>query len=175
MLKKNTCSTAWNCCWRTTPPASGERPGGGGGLPPLPLKLSGEQQKLLRDDPEQASDLVHGLVEDSLRPQAALRLLGALENRLGIELGLKAEELAKDDWAQVGEKLAQAVSAEFQQRRARLIGASGSAEGQLAQELAASLAKAEGAINEAHLLNGLMLMPGSRGTAFGKKPHKQRG
>ena len=151
----------------------GELAGELSGLLRLPLKLSGEQQKLLRDDPEQASDLVHDLVEDSLRTQAALRLLGALENRLGIELGLKAEELAKDDWAQVGEKLAQAVSAEFQQRRARLIGANGSDEGQLAQELAASLAKAEGAVNEAHLLNGLMLMPESRVTAFDKKTHKQ--
>jgi preprotein translocase subunit SecA len=140
----------------------------------LPLKLSGEEQKLLREDPERAADLVHDLVEDSLRQQAAVRLLGALERRLELELGMNAEELAKDDWSQIGEKLAAAVSAEFAQRRARLIGsAEGAGDGTLAKEIAESLAKAEGPIDETHLLSGLMLMPESRVTAFDKKTHKQ--
>ena len=141
------------------------------GILRLPLKLSGEEQKLLREDPEQAADLVHDRVEESLRLQAVIRLVGALERRLELELGLKAEDLAKDDWLQVGEKLAAAVSAEFAQRRVRLIGTDG--DGQLAKEIAEVLGKVDGDVNEAHLLNGLMLMPESRVTAFDKKTHKQ--
>ncbi|MEX1247774.1 MAG: hypothetical protein WEA61_04785 [Anaerolineales bacterium] len=137
----------------------------------LPVKLSGEEMKLLREDGEKAADLIHDHVEEALRAQAIVRLIGALERRLESELALKAEELAKEDWSIIGEKLGEVVRNEFQQRRQHLIGANGG--GQLAKDLSEMLGKVEGAINEAHLLNGLMLMPESRVSSFDKKTHKQ--
>jgi preprotein translocase subunit SecA len=141
------------------------------GLLHLPVKLSGDEQKSLRADPDKAADLIHDRVEESLRAQAVLRLIGALERRLETEVNLKAEELAREDWKQVGEKLFQSVRAEFEQRRARLIGANN--DGQIAKELAENLGKIEGQLHDGHLLNALMAMPETRTTAFDKKTHRQ--
>jgi preprotein translocase subunit SecA len=142
-----------------------------GGLLHVPLKLSNDEQKLLRNDVDQAVDVVNARVEESLRAQAMLRLTGAVERRLENELGLKPEELAAEDWPQVRERLFAAVNAEFEQRRERLIGANG--DGALGKEISESLSKVEGEINQAHLLAALMLMPETRTTTFDKKTHKQ--
>jgi preprotein translocase subunit SecA len=141
------------------------------GLLHVPLKLSNDEQKLLRGDADKAAEIVNVRVDESLRAQAMLRLVGALERRLETELGLKPEELAAEDWPQVRERLFAAVRAEFEQRRERLIGANG--DGVIGRELTETLSKAEGEVNEGHLLAGLMLMPETRATTFDKKTHKQ--
>jgi preprotein translocase subunit SecA len=141
------------------------------GLLHLPLKLSSDEQKSLRADPDKAADLIHDRVEESLRAQAVLRLIGALERRLETEISLKAEELAKEDWSQIGEKLFQVVRDEFAQRRERLIGAS--KDGQIARELAEMFGKVEGQLHDGHLLNALIAIPETRSTSFDKKTHRQ--
>jgi preprotein translocase subunit SecA len=141
------------------------------GLLHLPLKLSSEEQKSLRSDPEKAADLIHDNVEEALRAQAVLRLIGALERRLETEVSLKADDLAKEEWKQVSEKLFQVVKDEFGQRRERFIGANN--DGQIANEVAENLSKVEGQIHDGHLLNALISIPETRTTAFDKKTHRQ--
>ncbi|MCL5097367.1 MAG: hypothetical protein M1608_07545 [Candidatus Omnitrophica bacterium] len=141
------------------------------GLLHLPLKLSNDEQKSLRADPDKAADLIHDRVEESLRAQAVLRLIGALERRLETEVNLKPDELAKEEWKAVGEKLSRVVRDEFAQRREHLIGANN--EGQIAKELAENLGKVEGQIHDGHLLNALIAIPETRTTAFDKKTHRQ--
>ena len=142
-----------------------------GGLLHLPLKLGNDEQKLLRADPAKAADLIHDRVEETLRAQAVLRLIGALERRLETEVGLEVDELAKEEWKQIGEKLFQVVRDEFAQRRERLIGTN--SDGQIAKELAETLGKVEGQLHDGHLLNALLAMPETRSTAFDKKTHRQ--
>ncbi len=141
------------------------------GLLHLPLKLSNDEQKSLRADPDKAADIIHDRVEESLRAQAVLRLIGALERRLETEVNLKPDELAKEEWKAIGEKLSRVVRDEFAQRRERLIGANN--EGQIAKELAENLGKVEGQIHDGHLLNALVAIPETRTTAFDKKTHRQ--
>ncbi|MGH2582432.1 MAG: hypothetical protein ACRDFQ_06010 [Anaerolineales bacterium] len=135
----------------------------------LPLKMGGQDQHLLRNDPEKAADLVHDLVEQSLREQAVVRLIGALERRLENSLDLKAEELAKEEWTQIGQRLTDAVRTEFAARRERFVGE----QGQIARELSENLARVDGNIHEGILLNALINMPETRVAAFDKKTHKQ--
>jgi preprotein translocase subunit SecA len=137
----------------------------------LPVKLSNEEQKLFRSEPEKAADLIHDRVEEALRAQGVLRLIGALERRLETDVSLSADELAREEWKQIGEKLAQAVRDEFTQRRERLIGTNN--EGQIARELSESLGNVESQVHDGHLLNALIAMPETRSTSFDKKSHRQ--
>lgn len=135
----------------------------------LPLKLGGQDQHLLRNDPEKAADLIHDTVEQSLREQAVVRLIGALERRLESSLDLRTDELAKEEWAHIGERLTDSVRAEFAARRERYV----SEQGQIARELSENLAGVHGTIHEGILLNALINMPETRVAAFDKKTHKQ--
>jgi preprotein translocase subunit SecA len=141
------------------------------GLLHVPLKLSNAEQGLLRENPEQAAELVQGQLELSLREQSVTRLIGAVERRLDSELGLAASELAEKGWEAIWETLLGSIKAEFQGRIERLIGSSG--EGQIAKDVEAQLAKVDGAINEAHLLNALIAMPQGNVTTFDKRTHKR--
>jgi preprotein translocase subunit SecA len=93
---------------------------------------------------------------------------GALERRLETDLGLKASELAGQDWAQIGEQLKATVQAEFKARHERLLG---SGEGQIAKEIGEILG--DGNVDEAKLLSALLAMPESRVTSFDKRSHQQ--
>jgi preprotein translocase subunit SecA len=134
----------------------------------LPLKLDATAQKMLRENPEAAADLIYEQVAEALREQAVTRLLGALERRMETDFGLKSTELAKLEWDQIGSKLKAAVEAEFGARQERLIG---NGEGQLAKEIADLMGS--GDVSEAALLNALIAMPESRVTTFDKRSHQQ--
>ena len=137
----------------------------------ISIRMSNEEQRLLREDPDAAADLVQEQVEVGLKQQSITRLIGAVERRLESSLGLKAAELATDDWDAIWEKVLNGVKAEFSTRRVRLIGESG--EGQIAKDLKSQLSGAEDKVNQAHLLNALIAMPQGRATSFDKKTHKQ--
>jgi len=134
-----------------------------------PLKLDNAQQKMLREDPEKAGDIVYEQVAQGLRSQAVTRLIGALERRLEIDLNLKPDELAKLEWEKMGEQLFAAVNEEFKQRRERLLGDGG----QITKEIGDNLASAAANINDGTLLSALIAMPESRVTSFDKKSHQQ--
>jgi preprotein translocase subunit SecA len=137
------------------------------GLLHLPLKLDNNAQKMLREDPEAAADLIYEQVAVALREQTVTRVIGALERRLEIDLGLKAAELAKLEWDEIGAQLKNAVQAEFNARRERLIG---NGDGQLAKEIGEIIGSE---VNDASLLNALIAMPESRVTSFDKRSHQQ--
>ena len=143
-----------------------------GNLVRLPLKLSASEQKLLRDDPQQAATLVEEQVDFAMREQAVMRLLGAVERRLDTDLGLNPNELAHQEWDAVEAALMQAIAQEYSERRARLIGENG--EGQIAQDVRNQLAQANGSINQAHLLNALLAMPRGTEISFDKKTHRRK-
>ncbi|MCW5878583.1 MAG: hypothetical protein KIS80_06925 [Anaerolineales bacterium] len=137
----------------------------------VPLQLNKEEQQSLQLADGAASDVLYSRAEESLREQAVLRVLGALERRLETELGLKAEELANSDWASLGESLAARVSAEFAARRQRLLGDNG--EGQIAREVAAALQSAGDNPSDDQLLRVLLGLPETQVAAFDKRTHKQ--
>jgi len=137
----------------------------------IALKMSNDEQRLLRDDPDTAADLVQTQVELGLKQQSITRLIGAVERRLESNLDLKASELAFEEWEEIWEKVLNGVKGEFSARRRRLLGEAG--EGQIAKDLQSQLSGAEGQLNQAHLLNALIAMPQGRATSFDKKTHKR--
>jgi preprotein translocase subunit SecA len=133
------------------------------------LKLTNAEQKMLRDDPDAAADLVHDQVEQGIRSQAITRLIGSVERRLDGSLDLNADQLATEDSAQVNAAILDAIRRDYEGRRERLLGN----DGQIARDIEQQLARSDGPINESHLLNGLLAMPQGTVTAFDKKTHKR--
>jgi preprotein translocase subunit SecA len=136
----------------------------------VPLKLDGAMQKLLRDNPEAAADQIYEQVASNLTEQTVLRVLGAVERRLETDLGLKAAELATQDWPQISSQLEETIRNEFAARQERLIG---SGDGQIAREVAQILSQGDAALSELKLLSALLAMPESRVTSFDKRNHQQ--
>jgi len=138
------------------------------------VRLSPEEQRLLRDDPGQVRPVIHQQVENAVIGQSALRLVGAIERRLEDSLELEPPQLAQADWEAMADQVYQAVQAVLSKRRERLMGnGAGPASGQLSRDLEAALAKINGPINTNHMLGLLLMMPqGSRAT-FDKKTHRR--
>ena len=139
------------------------------GLLHIPLRLSPEQQRSLRSDPEEMKDVVQDQLETTLKQQAITRLLGAVERRLEESLELDTGQLASQDLDLLEGQVTLAVESLLEKREARLVG-----EGdQIGKDLEAALAKVSGPLRADHLVSLLMMMPqGSRST-FDKKTHRR--
>ncbi len=71
------------------------------GLIRLPLRLNGEQSRLLADDPMEFKDWLETHVEEQLISLNASRVVGAIEHRLGEPVGGKIEAANWDDVADI--------------------------------------------------------------------------
>ena len=139
------------------------------GLVHMPLRLTPEQQRLMRNDPEEVKEAVSAQVETALTEQTITRLLGAVERRLEELLELDPNQLAGQDQDVLEEQVTSAVENMFEKRKARLVGDGD----QLGKDIDAALAKISGPLMADHLVGLLMLMPqGSRST-FDKKTHRR--
>jgi preprotein translocase subunit SecA len=139
------------------------------GLLRVPLRLTPEQQRSLRSDPDAAKNVVGAQVDTALQQQAITRMLGAVERRLEEMPELDAGQLAALDWDQVEEQVTAAVESLLEKRQSRLVG-----EGdQIGKDLEASLAKLSGSLRTDHLVALLMMMPQGSRSVFDKKTHRR--
>ena len=140
-------------------------------LTQVPLKLNPEELRSLRDDPEQASELVQQQVEDTLIEQAITRLVGAVERRLDEELDLNPAQLESDDWDNLADQVLQAIHNIFEQRREKLIGQNG--DGLIRNDLETEISKVDGSQNDNQLLSLLLKIPQGARAVFDKKTHRR--
>ena len=139
------------------------------GLVHMPLRLTSEQQRLLRKDPEEVKEAVSEQVEIALTEQTITRLLGAVERRLEESLELAPNQLTGQDQDVLEEQVTSAVETLFEKRKVRLMGDGD----QIGKDIDAALSKISGPLRSDHLVRLLMLMPqGSRST-FDKKTHRR--
>ncbi len=146
------------------------------GLLHLPLKLSPEQQRALRDDPESIKETIQSLVEAELANQTVIRILGAIERRIEDALDLKADQLLAGDWQAMNEIILAAVAALFDRRIERYLGKEGdnsSNNGQIGRELDNLFSRLPDMITENTLLQLLTLLPQGARAAFDRKSHQR--
>jgi len=144
------------------------------GVVHVTIRLTPEEQRLLRDDPEEVRDVVRSQVENAVINQSTLRLVGAVERRLDDTLELDAAQLEGDDWEALADQVYQAVQQALQKRRERLMGnVTGPASGQLSRDIENALAKITGPITSNHMLGLLLMMPQGTKAAFDKKTHRR--
>jgi preprotein translocase subunit SecA len=135
----------------------------------LPIKLTPEQQRDLREDPSQVEDEVRGQVESIVSTQTITRLVGAVEHRLEESLELNSSQLVDEDWQVLADRIIAATQATFARRRERYLGPGG----QITKDLENALARFEGPLARVHLLNFLMIIPQGARATFDKKTHRR--
>ncbi len=135
----------------------------------LPLRLTTDQIRRLPDAIHELEPVIKDQVELFFTNQAASRVLGAIENRIGEPLELNRDQLMKFDWAGASEMIHEAAQSALEKRLSRL----GSEHGQAARDLEALLAHEDPAKMDAsglvRVLGGLTL---GRRTAFDAKTRR---
>jgi preprotein translocase subunit SecA len=137
----------------------------------IPIKLSPDEQRNLRQDPRQMKNTVRAQVIATLYDQTLTRLLGAVERRLEEDLDLNRGKLDIEDWDKLSDQILDALEQGFERRRLRLIGQNG--EGQIARELENALGRLEGQLNENQLLSLLMQIPQGSRASFDRRTHRR--
>ncbi len=138
------------------------------------LRLSPEEQRLLRDDPDQVRPVIRAQVESAVTGQSILRLVGAIERRLEDSLEMNASQLDGSDWEAMADQVYKAVQLSLSRRRERLMGnGAGPASGQLARDLDSTLAKINGPVTTNHMLALMLMMPQGTKASFDKKTHRR--
>ena len=135
----------------------------------LPLRLAPEQQRLLREDPEEARSLVNDQLVGALSGQAVARLVGSVERRLEESLGIDLTQLPTDDWDALTSLVLDAIQGTFEARRERYLGA----QGQIARDMENATSRVDGRLGSNGLLQLLLLMPQGARAAFDKKTHRR--
>ncbi len=144
------------------------------GMVHVTVRLSPEEQRLLRDDPDKVRETLHTQVENAVAGQSVLRLVGAIERRLEDTLELDTSKLETSDWEAMADQVYKAVQSTLSRRRERLMGNdAGPDSGQLAHDLDATLAKISGPVTSNHMLGLLLMMPQGTRAAFDKKTHRR--
>ncbi len=144
------------------------------GMVHISLRLSPEEQRLLRDDPDQVHPSLRSQVENAVAGQAVMRLVGAIERRLEDSLGLNTAQMDGNDWEAMADQVYKAVQLSLTRRRERLMGnGAGPGSGQLAHDLDAVIAKINGPLTTNHLLALLLMMPQGSKASFDKKTHRR--
>ncbi len=141
------------------------------GLVGVPLKLSNNEQRTLKNDPDEVVDLITEQIENFVTSQAATRLIGSVERRLLDSLALKAGEIAKDEFDVMADKIIGAIKSVYETRRKRFLGENG--DGMIAKQGREQLKTKDGEIEENDLLKALTVMTQEERTAFDKRTHKQ--
>ena len=135
------------------------------------LRLSSQQQKTLRDDPQEVIDDVRNQVEMFLTAAVTMRLIWSVERRLNDSLNLDVKDLSEQDWPDIEDAILTAIHDIYKRRVERLIG--DNAEGQIANDLAKAIGRVEGRIDKNTLYQLIMLMPQGSVAVFDKKTHRR--
>ena len=143
------------------------------GMVHVPLRLTPDEQRLLRTEPRQVRDTIRQQVRAGVTAQMVTRLLGALERRLGESLELSPEQLPVGDWDALSEQVLQALQTVLEQRRQRLLGEDSPAASPIARDLENALAKTGSGLTSGQLLSLLLMMPQGSRASFDKKTHRR--
>ena len=141
------------------------------GLLRLPLKLSPEEQRALRDDPRRMEKVIRAQVEVTSLAQAVTRSLGAVARRLEEDIELDHAQLDISHWRALTVHILDAIHAGFERRRERLIGKA--QDGAIARDLRTWLEKTSAPLSENQYLALLINMAQGTRAAFDRRTHRR--
>jgi preprotein translocase subunit SecA len=136
----------------------------------LPVRLSADQLRDLRDDPRELEEPVKAQIETVLTNLAVSRLAGGIELRLGEPLDVNKDQLMREEWKLAAEHILEATTRGLEKRFSRLVGENG----QIVRDLDTLLARENVAEADTTAMVRLLssLSQGVR-TAFDAKTHRQ--
>jgi preprotein translocase subunit SecA len=136
----------------------------------MQLRLPTEHLRRLAEDPSDLEEPLKDQIESALTNIAVIRMIGAIEARLGEPLGLDKDKILRAEWSLASEQILEAARRGFDARRERLVGDGG----QIARDIDALLARQDAAsLDESGLLRVLTTLTLGARTSFNAKTHRQ--
>jgi preprotein translocase subunit SecA len=144
------------------------------GLVRLPqFRLTGEQSRMLNDDPEELREQLSVQIEENLRVQIAKRIVGAMERRLGDSLNINLGQVQGMEWTDLGNMFFHEAESLLERQYDRLLGD----DGQITRDLDSQLDRLKNedyTTDEAELMALLNAMREGTRMFFDRKSHKRR-
>ncbi len=136
----------------------------------LPLRLSADQLRDLREDPQGLEEPIKDQIETVITNLAVIRVVGGIELRLGEPLEASKDQLLREEWKLAAEHILEATTKGLEKRRERLVGENG----QIIRDLDTLLARENVTDQDTSGIIRLLasLAQGVR-TAFDAKTHRQ--
>jgi preprotein translocase subunit SecA len=135
----------------------------------MPLRLTGEQNRQLAEDPRALEETLRLQVATALLSVAITRLAGAIEFRLGEPLGVDPAELQDLEWEEIASRIEERLHQVLAAREERLLGT----EGQIVRDLDAALERQGTPLDDQAKLRLLALIAQGSSTYFDAKTHRQ--
>ena len=138
------------------------------------LRLNGEQQRSLREDPESLREEILDQIDAQLTNRAITRLIGSVERRLEESLNLNNNELANEDWDTIYDQVLGAIRETYARRKERYLGKDfRDSDGLIRRDLENALSKVNGNLSTNAVYQLLGLLPQGTRAAFDKKTHRR--
>ena len=134
----------------------------------MSLKLSNNQMRLLANEPEEVEDDIREILTSQLTAIYAMRVIGAVENRLNESLEISKDQYQSGNWDELSNTILDKSEEIMARQRERLAGENG----QILRDLDASLQREPADNDDARLRLLIALSQGVR-TAFDSKTHRQ--
>jgi preprotein translocase subunit SecA len=134
-----------------------------------PLKLTNEQQRALKDDPQAIADEIREQVSGAIRIQAVGRLLGSVEMRIDESLDLIPSKIYMENWGDLESLIREAAVAALNRRQEQLLGSSGL----ITKDLDNLLAKLPPNYTDQVLYGLLLQLPQGSRASFDRRSHRR--
>jgi preprotein translocase subunit SecA len=134
----------------------------------IPLKLTNNQMRLLVNEPDEIEDDIRDMLTSQMTALYAMRVIGAVENRLNESLEIDKTQLQSAQWDELSATMLDASEEIMRRQRERLVGENG----QIRRDIEAALQR-EPADNEDAKLRLLLALSQGLRTAFDAKTHRQ--
>jgi preprotein translocase subunit SecA len=135
----------------------------------LPLRLSPEQQRGLRESPKEVARDLRQQVESAVVNQSVSRLVGSVERRLEEDLNLGSADLPVGDWDSIATIILDSMRNAFDRRRERYLGLDGA----ITKDIQAALERVNGPVDRRLLLGLLIMIPQGSKASFDKRTHRR--
>jgi len=141
------------------------------GLLRLPIRLSNNQIREMRNNPEEIGENLRDQTEKLMLALSMTRLIGAVQRVLKEDIGLTSITLQDSDWNLVAQQVLDAIEDTFSRRQERFIGDGSS--GQIVADLDSSLGKSDKTPSDDDILSLMLQIPQGRRASFDKKTHRR--
>jgi len=135
----------------------------------IQLKLTNEQQRILRDRPKQIAPSIKEAVIGAIRQQSAARLVGSIEVRLGESLDLHPEDLDITRGEMTKNQMLNSADIALKKRQERLVGDNG----QIGKDLETLISKLTSPYTDQEIYKLLIQMPQGSKSVFDRRTHRK--
>jgi preprotein translocase subunit SecA len=139
------------------------------GVARVPLKLTNEQQRALKDDPQAIADEIRDQVSGAIRIQAVGRLIGSIEMRIDESLELTPSKIYLESWGELESLIREAAVTALTRRQELLLGTSGL----ITKDLDNILAKLPPDYTDQVLYGLLLQLPQGSRAMFDRRSHRR--